>query len=437
MDIFWQIKPEKRRFALLSPQNQNKMKSFWPAVFAIISLAFFACNEPKQTPEAAPAEPSQGSFGYDLDFLRNHHPDLVLLSDETGQSQVAVVPAYQGRVMTSTAAGPEGKSFGWVNHDLIASGKPAEHINAFGGEERFWMGPEGGQFSIYFKKGVEQKFDNWFVPKELDTEPFELVGATKTEARFSKQMHLVNASDLAFDLNVQRTIRLLRKNQLDSLLGMALPAGVQSVGFESENVLKNTGQSAWDKNSGMLSIWILSMLNASPSTTVAIPYRQGDEKALGRTVTDDYFGKVPSDRLLVENGLIRFKADARFRSKIGISPQRAMPIAAAWDAANGVLTIAQFTLPEAATDYVNSLWGEQKEPFKGDAVNAYNDGPNDTGSQMGAFFEIESSSPAAALKPGEHLTHVHRTIHLKGSVQDLDAVARKLLGVGLDELKFD
>jgi hypothetical protein len=25
-------------------------------------------------------------------------------------------------------------------------GKTAEHFNAFGGEERFWLGPEGGSF---------------------------------------------------------------------------------------------------------------------------------------------------------------------------------------------------------------------------------------------------------------------------------------------------
>ena len=92
------------------------------------------------------------------------------LGGDSSSAQIIIVPAYQGRVMTSTADGNNGLSFGWVNHDLIASGKPAEHINAFGGEERFWLGPEGGQFSIYFKKGSEFKFENWYVPKEFDTE---------------------------------------------------------------------------------------------------------------------------------------------------------------------------------------------------------------------------------------------------------------------------
>jgi hypothetical protein len=113
-----------------------------------------------------------------------------------------------------------------------------------------------------------------------------------------------------------------------------------------------------------------------------------------------------------------------------LSPRRALPIAASYDAANGVLTLAQFTL-SSSTEYVNSLWEIQKDPFSGDAVNAYNDGPID-GKQMGNFYEIESSSPAAALAPGQSLTHVHRTFHLKGNPEQLNQVVLKLFGVGLD-----
>ena len=102
---------------------------------------------------------------------------------------------------------------------------------------------------------------------------------------------------------------------------------------------------------------------------------------------------------------------------------------------NSVLTIATFTLPEKHTGYVNSLWQIQKEPFKGDAVNSYNDGPVN-GAQMGQLYEIESSSPAAALAPGETLTHYHRTIHLKGSKDDLNVIALKVLGVSLDSLSL-
>jgi len=395
----------------------------------LLCLVFFiACNSnsKKET------NMQQGTFGYDLEFLRKHHKDLVLL--ENGDAKLIVLPAYQGRIMTSTAEGNAGASFGWLNHELIASGKFTEHFSAFGGEERFWLGPEGGQFSIYFKKGVDFTFDNWFVPKELDTAPFDLVASDKSSVQFEKQMHLENFSGTSFDLKVNRNISLLDDSAIQALLGK-LPTGVKTVGFQSDNMITNTGTAEWNKSSGMLSIWILSMLNAGNQTTIALPYKQGDSATLGKIVTDVYFGKVPAERLKVADGLILFKADGNQRSKIGLSPARALPMAASYDAANNVLTVAQFSLSEGKTDYVNSLWEQQQHPFAGDAVNAYNDGPIE-GKQMGKFYELESSSPAAALAPGQTLSHFHRTIHLKGTKADLNTIAQQLLGVSIDALVF-
>jgi hypothetical protein len=403
------------------------------------TMTLISCNDNDSNssssgPDSSKQEYAKGTFGYDLEFLKKYHKDVVVLGDSIGP-QVIIAPAYQGRVMTSTAEGKKGLSFGWVNHELIASGKPTEHINAFGGEERFWLGPEGGQFSIYFKKGVEFKFENWFVPKEFDTEPFTLVSSTKSEAKFEKEMHLENYSGNKFDLVVNRNIYLLSKSSVDSVLGIAIPQSVQSVAFESDNSITNKGVTAWDKKTGMLSIWILSMLNASEKTTVIVPYKQPDSIKPGRGITDDYFGKVPADRLKIEKGRMIFKADANHRSKVGVSPAWALPVAGSYDAKNSVLTIAQFSLHKGITDYVNSLWQIQEDPFAGDAVNAYNDGQVD-GKQMGEFYEIESSSPAAALGPGQTIHHLHRTIHLKGSKEDLDKIAMKLFGVGVDAIKL-
>ena len=57
--------------------------------------------------------------------------------------------------------------------ELIASGKIQPHMNAFGGEDRFWMGPEGGQFSIFFAKGAKFELADWFTPAPFDTQPFK------------------------------------------------------------------------------------------------------------------------------------------------------------------------------------------------------------------------------------------------------------------------
>ena len=89
----------------------------------------------------------------------------------------------------------------------------------------------------------------------------------------------------------------------------------------------------------------------------------------------------------------------------------------------------QYTKPEGATDYVNSMWELQDEPFKGDVVNSYNDGPPRPGAKpLGPFYELESSSPALALKPGESATHIHRTIHLQGDEAAIRRLGKSLLG---------
>lgn len=389
----------------------------------------------KSTVESDAAKITPLRFGEDLEFLKKYHRDLVLLTDEQHKAQLIILPAYQGRVMTSTSDGSAGISYGWLNHDLIASGKVNPHMNAVGGEERIWLGPEGGQFSIFFKKGSDFVFDNWFVPKEFDTEPFRMVSFDNAEARFEKNMHLENYSGSVFDLKIERSIRLLDSNDISHAIGVPIPSSVKFVGFESANSVTNKGTNTWTKKTGLLSIWILSMMNAAEQTTIALPYKRDDTAVLGKIVTDDYFGKVPADRLKVGNGLIHLKADAHYRSKIGLSPSRALPVAASYDALNGVLTIAQFSLPEHEKDYVNSLWKLQENPFSGDAVNAYNDGPIQ-GKQMGKFYELESSSPAAALRPGGSIHHVHRTMHFTGTKESLDLIAKKLLGVGVDEISF-
>ena len=381
-------------------------------------------------------ENRKGTFGFDLQFLKKYHKDLILLGDGSDSgAQIIILPAYQGRVMTSTADGNGGMSFGWINYDLIDSNKEEEHFHAFGGEERFWLGPEGGQFSIFFKKGDPFDFDHWYVPKAIDTEPFILVSSSKTEVNFQREMYLKNYSGFEFNLKVNRHIRLLSKTEIPLLLGFPLPENLQIVGFESNNSITNTGNTPWTKEKGLLSIWILSMFNAGNKTTIAVPYKQGNENDLGKLVTDDYFGKVPVDRLKIKNGVIFLNADANYRSKIGISPKRALPILASFDQINEVLTIAQFSLPEFPADYVNSQWEMQEKPFDGDVVNAYNDGLID-GKQMGKFYELESSSPAATLNVGESMHHLHRTIHLKGNSNELNEITKTLLGIQLSEFSI-
>jgi len=379
---------------------------------------------------------SAASFGDDVAFLKSH-TDVIVLSDKKGESKVAVVPAWQGRVMTSTAGSDDGRSFGWVNRELIASGNILPHMNAFGGEDRFWLGPEGGQFSIFFAKGAKFEFANWFTPAIFDTLPFNVVSRAPTKAVFGTKFGLTNYSGTRFEVAVEREVQLIAPSTAWKDLGLKADKDVSLVAYASNNKITNKGEEAWKKETGLLSIWILGMFTPSPSVTIVVPIKPGPESELGSKITAyASFGVVPPERLKAEENLIYFRGDGKFRSKIGINPKRSKGVLGAYDADNKVLTIVQFDQPAGVTDYVNSLWELQKNPYGGDVANSYNDGPVGPGQPpMGPFFEMESSSPAAALAPGKSLTHIHRTFHLSGPEPALDRVARATLGVSLDEIK--
>jgi hypothetical protein len=382
---------------------------------------------------SAPA-PGVPSFTGDVAFLGAHVSTIVLTAPDG--ARVALVPAYQGRVMTSTT-GDGDRSFGWLNRELIASEHFVEHMNGFGGEDRFWIGPEGGQFSVFFKGGTEFALADWYTPAPIDTEPFDVVEQSPTHAVFGRRFALDNRAGTHFDVEVRREVRLCDASEVLAKLGIQRDAAVHAVSFETENTLTNRGPATWTKDTGLLSIWILGMFNASPGATVLVPFVTGPEAALGPIVNDEYFGKVAADRLHVDadRGLIAFRGDARSRGKIGIGPRRVKPVLGSWDSERGVLTLIEFTPPAGATDYVNSLWKLQDRPFGGDVVNSYNDGPSSPGGKgFGNFYELESSSPALALAPGAAATHVHRTTHLVGPRAALAAIARQVLGADLDAL---
>ena len=369
-----------------------------------------------------------GSYGYDSGFLAGQGIETLELQSADGQARLLVAPGYQGRVMTSTAAGEKGDSYGWINYKFIGAGEVSPQFNPVGGEERFWLGPEGGPFSLYFKQGQEQIYRNWVVPPLIDTERFDIAEQSAGKVKFTKSAVLENASGTRFDIGIERTISLLDKGQASSMLGVEIPASAKIVAYSTDNAVRNNGPEAWAKESGLVSVWLLCHFTPTPTTTVFIPY---ETRVEGTIVNDDYFGKVPADRLLVEDGMIYFKIDGEYRSKIGVPYGRAKNICGSYDSAKKVLTLLGFNLPSGPHDYVNGKWGPQDDPFNGDVINAYNDGLTDEGTIMGPFYEIESSSPGAPLAPGQTLHHIQNIVHIQAGDEVIAPIVKQLFGVEL------
>jgi hypothetical protein len=374
-----------------------------------------------------------GTFGYDLNYL-SEKDSIIVLSSLDEQAQVIVSPKYQAKVFTSSAAGLEGKSLGFVNYKALDSETIDEHMNGYGGENRFWLGPEGGKYSIYFQPAAEQVYANWHTPAPIDVEPWEVVEAGRQNVSLTKEMEVVNYAGTRLKLQVNRSISLMETDEIQSGLGIDVKPEVKAVAYSTENSITNRNDFEWTKETGTICIWMLDMFIPAPHAVTIIPYNEGDERKLGKVVTSDYFGEIPSDRLKIKNGVIYLKTDGKFRSKLGLNSKRTQAIAGNYDPDAKRLTVVTYDVDKDAI-YLNQEWNPQKDPLTGDAMNAYNDGPLEDGSIMGPFLELESVSPAAFLQPAESLSHKHSVYHFIGEETDLDSIAKKLLGVSMDEIR--
>ena len=406
-------------------------------VFALIGLSsgilLTACQQNKKgetsKQDTVNTTYKEGQFGYDLEFLQKYD-SVLILSNESGLGQILVSPKYQGKVFTSTANGPDGKSFGWVNYKAFSA--PVDpHMNAYGGEDRLWLGPEGGPFSLYFENGKEMVYENWKTPTSIDTESWKLISADGSSAKMEKDMELKNYAGTVLTMKLNRDIKMLSNSQIESDLGIQLSDKIKSVGFSTLNSITNTGKEAWTKETGAPCLWSLDMFMPTDSTVILVPY---EETAQGKIATTDYFGEIDKDRIAYKDGVLYFKADGKSRGKLGLSPQRAKTIAGSYDLANGILTVTKFNIDSSKT-YLNQEWTTKKDPFIGDAVNAYNDGPLEDGGQMGPFYEIESVSPAAFLKPSEKLDHSHNVYHFMGDKEQVSILLTKLFNISVQDIQ--
>jgi hypothetical protein len=374
-------------------------------------------------------------FDEDVQFL-NQHGAAVKVLEGAGGARIAISGKYQGRIMTS-ALETGGASLGFINRTFIEAGKTGTPFDNYGGEDRFWLGPEGGQYALYFAAGKPFEFANWQTPPAFQEGEWQEKSATASSVTYTHALALSNYAKTEFKLDVQRKVSLLTAEHTKVSLGLDVPVGVKWVGFASENALTNKGAQALTEDKGLPSIWILGMFSPAPGTRIVLPF---DKAGSGNVVNDSYFGKVPPERLVInrDKGFALFKADGQARGKVGLPPSRAKAVLGSYSAEAQLLTVVRFTKPAGAKRYVNNLWEVSKEPYGGDVSNAYNDGPVEPGKpSLGGFYELESSSPAAALAPGATLTHTHETYHFSGPADALEKIAKKVLGVSLTDVQSE
>lgn len=376
------------------------------------------------------------TFDDEVDFLKRHFQVDVLENAEG--AKIACVAALQGRTMTSNSSGRCQRSNGFISREAVARGLVDPQLNMVGGEDRIWISPEGGQFSVFFDPNVEMSFANWRTPPCIDTESFELIDSTDRSLTYHKRAAVMNMSGFTFEFELERRVELRNRAEVEQNLSLVLPPDVELVCHESSNKITNAGSIPWVAETGLIGLWSICLNPPANDAVMVIPFQPGSEADLGTIVTADYFGQLEDDRLAISEdlNLVFLRGDGNFRSKLGISFARARSQMGGWNPSSQTLTIVEFNLPPTAPEgYTNNLWEYQDEPFAGDVVNAYNDGPNDSGEGMGGFFELETVSPALALKPGESFTHTPRMTHLTGSRASLNHIATAIFGAKLEQIE--
>ena len=383
------------------------------------------CSAAAEAPAEVAVEPRDSTdFERDVAFLRGYDPDLVVLSH--GDVALAASARYQGKVFTSTTG--RGESQGFINYDAFAVDPPAAHINAYGGEQRLWVGPEGGTQAIFFAPGADFTSEAWQTPAAIDHEPWVLRSTDARQVSFSKRATFQNRAGVGFETEIGRTVALLPDSALAAAFGDTI-AGLRGVGYVTINALTNVGAKPWAPATGTISLWLLDILPAGDSVVAILPYRDATPRTLD-TTNAGYFGPTPADRLRVAEGAVLFRGDGEEVGKVGLPVAHATGRLGSIDLERGVLTVIQYDYDRRAR-YQGMEWRELDDPYAGDAVTSYNNG---AGPAKPSFYELESIAPAAFIAPGESAFHQHTVFHFTGERAALLDAAEGLLGVDRLEL---
>jgi len=141
-------------------------------------ILFFVCQSSIKRTSV-----EKGEYGFDLTFLGK---ELKVVELVNGDARMVVVPKYGGRVMTSSSRGLKGHSNGWINYDLITSQKTDHYSNPYGGEERLWLGPEGGQFSVFYAKEMLREKESGGSQRHWITKTSILKGWTRKASLWTR-----------------------------------------------------------------------------------------------------------------------------------------------------------------------------------------------------------------------------------------------------------
>ena len=375
---------------------------------------------------------------------------VTLLSDTKNQpyvleglrrgKKIVVAPSLVGRVMGTTVSGSRGQVLGWVNQSAIEQGMnkaPANDwgFNNFGGEERFWFAPEGGQFGLCMGRHLSG-LEHYHTPAAFNTQPFKVLDSDRNSVMMKSRMRLANAKGTKFVMDVTRAIRAA--DACPYTLGCQKQ--VDFVGFESKNTVRNVDTKPVRRNQGALGMFLIGQFPSRARSIAIVPFKPGTNRQLGVPIREDYFAccHKQGKPLLPSRGKWKtgrdfslFKTAGKTSGKIGIGRQRTIPRLGCLDLDSNELIIMDFDFyPEH--EYVASYWRNLKDPYDGDTANFAWPGP------LGDCYEMEALSPALFLQPGQTFSQRNRIFHIFGPDHIISELCQRFFNVSREIIEqFD
>ena len=387
---------------------------------SILSVLFFISCENKK---------NSNDYSNTLSKLKER-TSVVELFENEGPSRLIVCPELQGKIICSSYNGSKGQKNGWVAEAFYNSKK--FDIKNIGGEDRLWIGPLGSQFSFYYQQIVPLSENNWKIPQDLSSGIFHVNSKTNSKISMHRSIQLTNFIGTKFKLKIERNLNILDKVEIENELSISLKPSIKYVAFESENKLTNDGQIPHLKETGLVSLWSAGMFQGTDDTFVIVPL----EGNISKDSIYASMGKLTEERYRIEEDVLLFKTDGKYRSKIGVPSKFAPARYGCYSKSMNRLTLIEYTF-NSTGKYSKTGPEFQKEPFIGEAIPVYNNGPMDLRmSKKSSFYELESLSSMEELKPGESINHSHKVYHFSADFKELQSLSKVLLGFDLIKLEL-
>src|SRR6476660_1149159 len=107
-----------------------------------------------------------------IELLRSTSNDAYVLCGRHGQPMVTVTHGLAGRVMATSFDGENGDVNCFIDEEAFRTGMRDIWDN-WGGEERYWLAPEGGQLGLMFQ-GKENCFAKYFVQPSINSQKYRV-----------------------------------------------------------------------------------------------------------------------------------------------------------------------------------------------------------------------------------------------------------------------